>query len=281
VGEPFHIKVTLRQPISLNDVRVDLHWATGRREPRGFLVEAALTSEETATLDATVRIPSRADLGFVQVVVFVSPSGMWADHTLAATSEQIAVRHVSSAPASSVLNPLAVYDDTATDPAVPADSYVLNICITLLWLTSVVVLRRHSTEPGAAPLLVACLLAASWELLPIEGALSRSARSVMLEQGLYYQRQAFQVFASTVVIATVAGFVALTTGGNRVWRLAWIGFWIWTGITLIGLISLHAVDKVLAMNAAGLSASGVARLGAAVGTLVVLLRFEANRQRAG
>ena len=91
VGQPFRVKVTLRRPLSAHDVHLDLHWATHRREPRGFLTGVTLiqSNVQTATLEAMVSIPTRYDVGYVYAVVFVSANGAWVDHALAATSDQI------------------------------------------------------------------------------------------------------------------------------------------------------------------------------------------------
>jgi hypothetical protein len=285
VGEPLQIRVTLRQPLSANDVHVDLHWATVRREPRGFLVEATLTPSNVraATLDATMRLPAQEDLGYVHAVVFVSPTGKWTDRTWTATSEPIAVHQASSAPVTTSLYPLFVMDEKGPEPVVVHDSPVVRICISVLWLTSVMALRRVRREPGATSVMVACFLAAIWELVPVERALSGIVRSWTLEHRLYYERQAFQTVATTIVITAAAGLLALTIFGahRRVWRNASVGLMIYAGIAITSSISLHAVDAVLATTVAGLSANETVRLGAAFVTLVATVQIRPPAQGAG
>jgi hypothetical protein len=281
VGQPFHVKVTLRKPLSAQDVHFDLHWATHRREPRGFLTGATLiqSNVQTATLEAMVSIPTRYDLGYVYAVVFVSANGAWADHALAATSEQITVHQESSSPANTTLYPLLVYDENPVEPVVVHESRRVRFCIAVLWLASVAALRRIPNEPAVRGLSTACLLAASWELLAGERVLTTMLRNLILERELYYERHAFQTFATSIVVATFVGLVALTPCSTRVplWRNPWVGCWIYAGTAMAGLISLHAVDALLAATVMGLSAKQILSLGAAFATLVAALRIQPFR----
>jgi hypothetical protein len=283
VGQPFHVRVTLRKPLSAQDVKIDLHWATVRTERRGFLIGATHTpgSGRALTLDVTVDVPARDALGYIYAVVFVSPTASWADHTLAAISEPVVVHRAASAPASATLHPLAVYDENDSSTVAPTDSRVVRICIALSWLLSAAACWRLRHQPGVHPLIVSCVVAASWELSSVERVLASSARNFMFEQGLYYGRQTFQIITTTIVVTSTAGLALFTLGRARgpSLRAAWIGFWLYAGTAIAGLISLHNVDALLAATVAGVSAQQIARLSAAFIAFLVTMRI--RRPRVG
>jgi hypothetical protein len=99
VEEPMRIGSDARLAVRLTGIRdagvlsVDLHWYGKMRENRGYLAgsDRVPVSRGESMHEISIPIRDAADLGYVSVVIYLSPNGSWSDRTCAASSEALRV----------------------------------------------------------------------------------------------------------------------------------------------------------------------------------------------
>lgn len=132
VALPLPIRVTLTDPPPGAWLTLDLHGATPRREPRGFVGQGGSqrVDPETRTYAFAAPVIAEGDLGSVTAIVFLSRSGRWADRTAVAATEPDPV----CAGDTGALQPLPAYDrsDPVGRPQEPSPT--LRVAIAALWL---------------------------------------------------------------------------------------------------------------------------------------------------
>lgn len=271
-GQTLPIRVTLAMPTSKTHLGVDLHWATSRREPRGFLSTspARPVDRREAIYTFELPVPPRDDLGYVSAILFESSSGRWEDRTRVAQTALIPIR-TSGAPGSAERIP--VYELESEVVASAASSPTLRLAIAVLWLLCAIVLGRRRPYAGAGWLAVACAAAAIWELSNAELSLARLARAAALEYRLYYERfwlQEAATIAILVAAAALLGSLFLRSPARRL-RLLRAALWLYAAVSLAGLVSLHEADRLLALPVLSVPLAQVAKLGIAVASFAIAL----------
>ena len=273
VGESFPVRVTLRNPESGTRLGVDLHWASSRREPRGFLATSPrqAVEERERTYRFDLPVAPREDLGNLFAIVFLSPSGRWDDRTAAVETPLVPVR------TSGTLGALeAIPVHSLTRGAVPLASAApsLRWAIAALWFLTGFRLWRHRGSGGAGWLALACLVAALWELANAEVALAGFARVAALDQRLYAYRHWLQSGATLAIVSLTIVLVITTLLRAPVRNAAFLvaALWLYAGISLASLVSFHETDRWLASPVFTVPFAQVAKLGIAVGTLGFGLR---------
>jgi hypothetical protein len=83
-----------------------------------------------------------------------------------------------------------------------------------------------------------------WELLGLESWLGDRARTIARSEDWYYPRMIFQKAVISVAMVLTAVFVIFLcrTSGSR--RVALIGVGLYSGISVINLVSFHAIDQI-------------------------------------
>lgn len=244
---------------------VDLHWASDRNSPQGFLAAgiAQAIHQTNRTFDFSVAFPARDQLRFVHAILYLTPDGNWSNHTFAATSALIPVttngeRHAAK------LERLPLYQlDEGRLPASTPKFSLLRWLTGATWLFAAAMLvrqmRRNPIQPaypgvskcGWVTLAIGLVLAGVWELGGLENTLGTWARSVARTEDVYYQRAGFQKAVSSMVVALVLVLFWVGRRHQRL-RLLPLGFGLYLALALVNLLSLHAIDRFAAIAWHGL-----------------------------
>ncbi len=249
LGKGFPVRVTLDAPVRNAQLAVDLHWLGSHSTARGFLVGSPPQRVDARQEPYTFELPvdARPDLGQVQAILFLSPSGRWEDRIEAATTAPISVQpHGSLEPFAST----PAYEVRSESFPASAPSPALRISIAVLWLLSSIVLWRQSARSGPGRdrlepvgsrglrlrwLAAACLLAALWELSTLETFLPQLARAAALEHDLYAERFWTQRWITLAFLAGVLAWLAFTLRGSPLRRTDGIAaaLGLYAGISLV------------------------------------------------
>ena len=105
-------------------VGADLHWKPSRDASRGYLAGGGskAVGREGGTFEFEIKVRPVAGLRFVTGIIFVSRTGNWRDHTLAAATEAIPVSRTALEPAELRMEPLRLQpiENATNDPPRPA-----------------------------------------------------------------------------------------------------------------------------------------------------------------
>jgi hypothetical protein len=226
---------------------VDLQWTTTHREGRGYLgpVHRVHDAPPGSPMEYSGPIPAREELGFVHIVAYLSPTGNWPGHVVAAETPPLPVR-VAVAGAESVpvsLQEVPVFESTRDPGRIVTGPQPIRVLLAVGWLGFAVVwIRRcrHDVPRWLSTLALVAGLAAAWELLPVEAALGADARALARARHWYDLRVALQ---RPLTIAIVVGAIALLL---RAWPAASLrrARLVVLGLVLHGSVTLAAFLRV-------------------------------------
>jgi len=244
-------------------IKVDLHWTTTHDEHRGVLsgAPAQAFTGTTSPLVFSLAVPARPELGSVRAVIFAGPTARWNDRVAAVTSDPIKIATTSElSTADTALHPLPVFDQRPDPAVVRPDSRWLQGLITLIWVAAGVFCWRQRSQSQPAHQVgevvktswrlpaIGCLLAAGWEILPMETLIGGFARDHFVAQRWYGGRAGLQLALTTLLVAA-AFWLSLKIwhhAADRARRLTWLGLGLYATLALTSLLSLHEVDVWLA-----------------------------------
>lgn len=265
-GRTLPMRVTLSEPPGAGGwLAVDLHAVSSRREPLGFVAAAAPRplAPATRSYDFEAIVPAGGDLGAVEVVVFLSSSGRWEDRSRAAATAAIPVVGTGAA---SELVPVPAYEPEPGVAAVPPASLPLRAALAAPWLLAAFAMRRRS-----GGLALACAAAGIWELTALGAVLGAEVRALALEHRVYYERRMWQQWASVAVGIGAVALAAVGLPGRATHASLRAALWVYAGIALTQLLSLHELDRLSATPVgpvplvhAAAFATSLAALGAAL-----------------
>jgi hypothetical protein len=247
--------------------------------------------KEGGTFDFEIMVPPRAGLRFVTGIIYLSRTGNWQDHTLVAGTEVIPV---SGNPAGQVEPPLEQLrlqspgDDPTMHPLPAATPRLLTALLFLVATVATWGAGQSSADSSGRPgpehrwwqgLAVLLALACLWEFFGLESWLGAQARAVARAEDLYYPRAVFQKAVISVAVAATATFLLFVRRARSSRRLLLVCFSLYLGISLVNLVSLHAIDRIADLSWHGLALVQALKLGCAAMTLrgVVI----ASRQHSG
>lgn len=289
VGEPVQLRVHLMRAEPEALLCADLHWASDRNTPEGFLAagDAKAAVHSGGTFDFRIPVPARDHLRFVNGIIYLSPDGQWSNHTFVATTDLIPITLTRDGQAPVLVQwPLRQLAEDFARIA-PSRSPLLRWAIGLSWLLAAAVLFRRLRQARHFPaqvtmlprwglvLAVGFVLAGVWELAGLENLLGNQARSLARAEDLYYPRAIFQklVIAVTVAAAVVGLGAAWRKCVARPWLLA---FGLYLTATLVNLLSLHAVDQLAGRSWHGVAFIDAIKLLCAVTAMLSLLRTKSQ-----
>lgn len=286
LGKGFPVRVTLDAPVRSAQLAVDLHWLGSHSTARGFLAGSPPQRVDTRQGAYTFELPvdARTDLGQVQVILFLSPSGRWEDRIESATTAPIPVEpHGTLEPFAST----PAYEVRSESIPASTPSPVLRISTAVLWLLSSFALWRRGARPvrdrlenvellGARLrwLAAACLLAAIWELSTLETFLPQIARAAALEHDLYAKRFWAQRWITLVFLTGVLAWLAFALRRSPLhWTdLVAAALGLYAGISLSSLVSLHEIDRILSVTILSIPSAQIAKFSVAIAVFVLASR---------
>ena len=128
----------------------------------------------------------------------------------------------------------------------------------------------------AVLLAMACL----WELLGLENRLGALARAVARAHDIYYPRAIFQRVVISMAVAAAAVFLLLLRRMPASRRLLLAAFGLYLSISLVNLVSLHAIDRIADLSWHGLSLVQALKLACAAMTIGGLVGATRTRLEA-
>ena len=289
VGESVQLRVHLTRAEPEALLCADLHWASDRNTPEGFLAagDSKAAVKSGGTFDFRIPVPARENLRFVNGIIYLSPDGQWSHHTFVATTDLIPITLTRADQAPVLVRwPLRQLAEDF-DRINPTKSPVLRWAVGLAWLLAAAVLVRRLQRARNVPapgtmisrwgLLLAAgfALAGVWELAGLENLLGHQARSLARAEDLYYPRAIFQKLVIAVTIA--AALVGLALAWRKCVARPWLlGLGLYLTVTLVNLLSLHVVDQFAGRAWHGVVFVDAIKLLCAVTALVSLLRTKSH-----
>lgn len=279
VGQSLLLRVHLAPLAEPTRVCADLHWATTRNGTLGCLASGGSkpVGREGGTFDFQVKVPPVNELQFVTGLIYLARTGRWRDHTLAASTEFIPVSSKPGAQAETRLVQLRLQppDDGAKRPLRAAA--VPRWLTALLFLAAAVFARQAGSDNAANAaepstrfwqiLAVLLVMVCMWELFELESWVGAQARTVARTRDFYYLRAAFQKVGISLAGAAVILFLILGCRADRSRRLLLVFFGLYLGISVVNLLSLHAIDRIADLSWRGVSLVQSLKLGCAIMTL--------------
>jgi hypothetical protein len=279
VGSALRIRVCLAAAEASGYLDFDLHGATSRREPRGYLAGAGARQLDSArtNFEFAIPVPDRPGVTYLHGIVYLSPTGRWGDRTRVAETEIIPV--VRNSPVTEERRSVrwGVYAPESVVPKVAADrSGVRGVTSGLFalaggWIGRSVIRSRASDRSrglsrGQAWLVVACLVACVWEAFGLGAWTIHHLRLAARFHGLYGWREGPQRVATVAAVTLAFGLGFRLARSGTPPSLRWVGFaWVaWLGLASVGTLSLHAVDQLAGWTPLGVPMFQLARLGAAL-----------------
>jgi hypothetical protein len=310
IGRPFEVRITLENPVEPSQIDCTLHRANADKKDWGFLASSgpARPAAGGRTYAFVFTVPEHADTAFAFALVFLSPSGEWAQATRAATTEYVPVKRDGAAGISPAPRRTQVFRyPTAAEaertkargirprgrPSIWVHPVLGALLLAAAALSVVKAVRQKpAADPegpreraawlGFAVVLAAC---AGLELSGLAGHVAAWGRRLAHEQSLYEARTAFQKTIMAAVSAAGVGFFflfikAVRRPGPR--RFLWwggMGLAVYLALSFVSVLSFHAVDRVRELLWHGLSPVDAARGAGAL--MAFLAAFFALRSKAG
>lgn len=247
---------------------VDLHGLGPRHQSLGVVSAGGSqgVGPEGQIHEYRLRIPVRPDLATVHAIVFVGPTGRWADRLRVAKSEPISIQVAGSTEGE--LRRLRTHEHSP-DPETPrVERYGLRWLLVVLWFVVAGVLASRlqtvtaaGSRAGAAAMVAASLVFLLTEATSLEPRLSALARSFARQFGFYDGRllpQQLALVGTAVVVATFATAV-LIKARNR--RLV-LGLLANAAIITAAILSLHEMDALLFATIGGIPVEQLLKLAA-------------------
>jgi hypothetical protein len=284
VGQPLEIHVTLKRSIEPTEIVCTLHRAGTDRRLREHLASSGPARQAAAggTYIFRFDLPETKNLFFVSAIIYLSPTGSWRDRTRAAHTKLIPVESTGAGGSATVLTKTPVYHSTSaledeeaekaarrprqepfpwTHPALFA--ILLSTAILCGLKASRKKLREGSRGRSERTIwLVFSAVLALCAFLEISGLVGHFAswgRRVAQERNIYDIRKSYQEAIMAAVVA--AGFAlcilfikAMRRPGFR--RYLWgvgMGLAVYLSVSLIGVLSFHAVDVIRDLTWHGIS----------------------------
>ena len=280
-GQLLPMRVHLAPRAEAGYLCADLHWGPSRDTSMGCLATGGskAVGKEGGTFDFAIMVPPAQGLRFVTGIIYLSRTGSWRDHTLVAATEVIPVSSNTVGKVESPLEQLRL-QPPGDDPTVhPRPAALPRLLTALLFLAATVAAWGAGQSPagsGGRPgpenrwwqvLAVLLALACLWEFLGLESWLGAQARAMARAGDLYYPRAVFQKVVISVAVAATAVFLLFVRRARSSRRLLLVCFGLYLGISVVNLVSLHAIDQIADLSWHGLTLVQALKLGCAAMTL--------------
>ncbi len=312
-GRDVQLKVSffdIREPVNLV---VNFHWSDKNGQDRGFLVSGKPVPEIVGDGEHifTLKVVSKEELGYVQVIVYLSETGSWNDAVRAAHTDMIPVYssdHVQKESSFNIIPVHPVFDERTAD-AIKSVKKISDrdrqetterqseMDAKLKWLrfsyfaaTSFLcflcfLFNRHA-QMRLLWLLSAIILIflALDSILDLLWSLSGLLRNTAKNQGWYDRRWAVQRWAVagsvTAVMLLAVFLLRLSSQSMRIsgdtlgYLLLLAGLITLLLLAIVRIVSYHLLDKVLRKQVAGLPFQAIVEIAGTLGVwAAVFLTF--------
>jgi len=267
VSQPFRLRVQLAPLAEPGVLYADLHWGPSRDQPMQYLTTGGpkAVGKEGGTFDFEIMVAHREGLRFVMGVIYVSRSGDWSGHKLAASTTLIPAVSDTAAPQETRLEPLGLQPLGDLGPGHPRPAALPRLLTGLLFLAAMMTAwgagqLASGANGGAGPgarwwqvLVVLLALACLTELLGLESWVGTRARALARTGDFYYPRAVFQKVVISMATAATLLSLLFIRRAPKCRRLLIASFALYLAISIVNLMSLHAIDKVADLSWYGLS----------------------------
>jgi hypothetical protein len=308
VGSPLDVRITLGNVPEPSVLVVNVYLLGKSHKVVGRLPAPppSPSVQSGGTYMFKIDVTSQEKMAFIQLVIWVSPTGDWRMRTKGANSEAIPIRVPETAiknPAfkkirafaiPSAPNPETPFRPGARPPETevfPGSStsflWALAVLLTASGLVCLIqgIRRRQGGGTGQTRgrrfwtgSAVILFLAVPWELFRLEERLSAWGRKVVVRLDLYYIRQTYQKAAIALIAAGIACILWLSAKAllRRRHRsrpaLVTTAMAVYLGLALAGALSFHYMDVLRGISVAGASMIDLAKAACAAAVLVLGLR---------
>ena len=280
VGQPLDVRISVARAAEPSKLVVNVYLLGKKRTVVGRLPAPSppVPASAGGTYDFRIDVTEKERMAYIQLVIWVSPTGDWRTRTAGANTEHIPVRATESGARDERLrkvpafanfrgrDPEAAYRPDAKPPApspLPLWPSPVHLGLAVLLLAGgavfVLLARRegrsqghagHSAgdgRPWAGAAAVLVLLALS-ELFLLEERISRLGRDIVVGLDLYNLRQPYQKLAIALIAAAAVGALVFSVRPLRKRRgrlplaVAGLSLAAYLGLALAGALSYHYVD---------------------------------------
>jgi hypothetical protein len=282
---------------------VDLHWNKKSGERVGYLTTAGYSPRISGEgiCDFTLEVADREDIGFVIIVIYLTPTGRWKDTEKAAHSKPIPV--VASAGVAGVSKR---HGEKTVRPGIitlgaPSGSYVIpekkdrSRTVLILYVTAVMlsvccaIKAFGSAQTDSKRTVFHWSITAALMIIGLTGerlylyGLTGLAREQSRILGWYDNRQIFQRLTIAVLVAAWSSMIFLIAakGYRRGYssRLALIFAISLCCIVFVRSTSYHFIDVMSKVKLKGFGILALAEMGFVICICISALYFIAHRQR--
>ncbi len=258
------------------------------------------------TYSFRIEVKEAEKVALLELVIYLSPTGMWRARSDTARSEAIPVRTRRSPVASAALRKTQTFAESSRDsdarvrpvgeastPASRASRMLLSALLTAGCLVCAIRwARRSAAGPGRTRermfwrgASIVLLLGSLWEVLRLEERLAEWGRDVVSRLDIYYLHQSFQKVAVALLAAGLAAVLVASVRAvtrNRALLVAvvtGVALACYTGLSLAGALSFHYIDALKRALLNGVSVLDMAKAVCAAAVLALALFSPWPRKR--
>jgi hypothetical protein len=319
VGSPMDIRVTLGNVPGSSHLMVNIYLLGKNHKAVGRLPAPSppIPVQSGGTYSFRINVTEQEKMTFIQLVIWVSPTGDWRTRTHGASTEAIPVKRTQGRAGETIFrrvlafaNPNTLNPETPFLPgARPPEPEVFRNSPAPFRLALLALLvsgglacaanaarrLRPARLPGAAgewrlwaAAAAVLFLAVRWEAFHVGGRLSAWGRKIVEEMDIYYARQSYQRVLLAFFAAAAAGLLFLAVRAVRRKRvrphITAVGsvLALYLGGSLAETLSFHYVDVLRGVALAGVSLIDAAKTTCAAAILILsLAALRADRSEPG
>ncbi len=309
VGSPMDVRVTLGNVPGSSHLVVNIYLLGKSHLAAGRLPAPSppIPVQSGGTYPFRINVTEQEKMAFVQLVIWVSPTGDWRTRTNGANAEAIPVRVPNGHEAEPEFGKIRVYaipntlnPDTPFLPGGrPPEPEVFHdppgsvrLALLALIILGGLACAANALRRRPARLRLAgpegewwlwavsatvLFLAAFFEIFHVGRRLSELGRRIIVGMDLYYARQSYQRPLLALIAAATSGLLFLAVRAVRRKRLrphitaVGVVLALYLGGSLAGAISFHYLDVLRGVSLAGISVIGAGKTVCAAAVLILSL----------
>jgi hypothetical protein len=307
VGSPMDIRVTLGNVPESSRLVVNIYLLGKNHMASGRLPAPSppIPVQSGGTYPFRIDVTEQEKMAFIQLVIWVSPTGDWQTRTHGANTEAIPVKRIQGRAGETIFRRVRAFLNSNTpnperpfwpgsrppEPEVlrnsPAPVRLALLALLVLGglaCAANAVRRRSARLPGAAGewrlwagSAAVLFLGVFWEAFHVGGRLSEWGRKIIVGMDVYYARQSYQRVLLALIAAVTAGLLFLAVRAVKRKRvrphITAVGalLALYLGGSLAGALSFHSVDVLRGIALAGVFVTDAAKATCAAAILILSL----------